>query len=292
MKICPACQKTYDDAQNFCLEDGTTLVGAPQGMPPQPGGGYSRNAAPTEVLQGTPTGGYQGPTSPPPSYSPPPPQWATPEAKKRSPLPWILVGALGLIAAVVGVILATRGSGTTTTGGGPGSTPTASPGRTTTPAGQAYNDPNGRFSVTLPTGYPSFTSQKQTQPTLAGPIELNMLLSEKPEGAFVVGYSDFPESSFEGRTPKKMLEDGRDGSLRNIKATLEKQEDITVQGRTGLAVYGSASTGAKPYYVRFNFILDKPRAYQVGYMGYNRADLDKPEVQAFFDSFRIKESKK
>lgn len=291
MKICPACQKTYDDAQNFCLEDGTTLVGAPQGMPPQPGGGYGRSAAPTEVLQGTPTGGYQGPTSPPPYSSPPPPQWAPPAAQKRSPLPWILVGALGLIAAVVGIVIATRSSGTTTSGGP--ETSTASPGRTgSTSSGQAYNDPNGRFSVALPSDYPAFKSSKQTQPTLAGPIELNMLLSEKPEGAFVVGYSDFPEAAFEGRTPKKMLEDGRDGSLRNIKATLEKQEDITVQGRTGLAVYGSASTGAKPYYVRFNFILDKPRAYQVGYMGYNRADLDKPEVQAFFDSFRIKDAAK
>ena len=285
MKICPVCQKTYDDTQNFCLEDGTTLTGAPP-----MGGGYNRSAAATEVLPGgIPTVGHQGPTSPPPPHSPPPPQWAPAPAQKRSPLPWILVGALGLIAAVVGIILATRGGGDTTAGGDPGSTPTASPGATaSTAAGQTYNDPNGRFSVTLPSDYPAFTSQKQTQPTLAGPVELNMLLSEKPTGAFIVGYSDFPESAFEGRTPKKMLEDGRDGSLKNISATLEKQQDLTVQGRTGLAVYGSASSGGKPYYVRFNFILDKPRAYQVGYLAYNRADLDKPEVQAFFDSFKMK----
>jgi len=283
MKICPVCQKTYDDTQNFCLEDGTTLTGAPAG------GGYSRTAAPTEVLQGTPTAGYQGPTSPPPPYSPPPPQWAPAQAQKRSPLPLILIGALVLIGAVVGIILATRGGSGTTTGSDPGLTPTASPGKTTSTAqGQTYNDPNGRFSVTLPSDYPAFKSQKQTQPTLAGPVELNMLLSEKPNGAFIVGYSDFPEAAFEGRTPKKMLEDGRDGSLKNINATLEKQEDLTVQGRTGLAVYGSASSGGRPYYVRFNFILDKPRAYQVGYLTYTRADLDKPEVQAFFDSFKMK----
>ena len=284
MKICPVCQKTYDDTQNFCLEDGTTLTGASGA-----GGGYSRTAAPTEVLQGTPTAGYQGPTSPPP-YTPPPPQWAPAPAQKRSPLPWILVGVLGLIAAIVGIVLATRGgSGTTTTGGDPGSTPTASPGGTTsTPSGKTYDDPAGRFSITLPSDYPEFKSSKQTQPTLAGPVELNMLLSEKPSGAFIVGYSDFPETAFEGRTPKKMLEDGRDGSLKNINATLEKQQDLTVQGRTGLAVYGSASSGGRPYYVRFNFILDKPRAYQVGYLAYNRADLDKPDVQAFFDSFKMK----
>src|SRR5215212_10801862 len=285
MKICPVCQKTYDDTQNFCLEDGTTLTGGAA-----TGGGYNRSAAATEVLQGTPTAGYQGPTTQPPPYSPPPPpqQWAPPHPPpKKSPLPWILVGALGLIAAVVGIVLATRGSGTTSTGRGQEPTPTASPGGTTSPAGgKTYDDPNGRFSVALPSGYPEFKSSKQTQPTLAGPVELNMLLSEKTEGAFIVGYSDFPEAAFEGRTPKKMLEDGRDGSLKNINATLEKQQDLNMQGRTGIAVYGSASTGGKPYYVRFNFILDKPRAYQVGYLAYNRADLDKPEVQAFFDSFK------
>ena len=172
------------------------------------------------------------------------------------------MGALGLVAVVVGIILATRGgSDTPTTGGGGNSTPSASPGRTTSAAaGKTYNDPNGRFSVALPSDYPEFKSSKQTQATLAGPVELNMLLSEKPNGAFIVGYSDFPEAAFEGRTPKKMLEDGRDGSLKNISATLEKQQDLTIQGRTGLGVYGSASSGGRPYYVRFNFILDKPRA--------------------------------
>ena len=279
MKTCPVCQRTYDDAQNFCLEDGATLVSAPA-----TGGGYSRTAAPTEVLQGTPTAGYQGPTSQPPPYSPPPPQWAPPAAQKRSPLPWILLGALGLIAAVVGIIFATRGGSGTTTTGGP-----ASPGGTTSTAqGQTYNDPGGRFSVTLPADYPEFKSQKQTRATFAGPVDLNMLLSEKPDGAFIVGYSDFPEAAFVGRTPKKMLEDGRDGALKNINATLEKQQDLTVQGRTGLGIYGSANGGGKSYYVRFNFILDKPRAYQVGFLAYNREDLDKPEVQAFFDSFKMK----
>ena len=85
-----------------------------------------------------------------------------------------------------------------------------------------------------------------------------------------------------------MLEDGRDGALRNINATLEKQNDITVQGKTGLDIYGSTNQQGKDIYVRFQFVLDKPRAYQIGYLAYKRADLDKPDVQAYFDSFRIK----
>jgi hypothetical protein len=214
-------------------------------------------------------------------------------------LPWIIVGALVLAAAVVGITLAMRGSDSamtaTTTGGGqtpsPVTSPAASPVRTSsTPAasGSTYESTDGRFQITLPPGFSSFTSQKTTQPTAAGPIELTIMQSENAQGAAVMGYSDFPDASFEGRTPKKMLEDGRDGALKNINATLEKQEDLTIQGRTGLKIYGSTTNDGKDIYVRFQFVLDKPRAYQIGYLAYDRADLDKPEVQAYFDSFKMK----
>jgi hypothetical protein len=303
MKRCPACNKTYDDTQNFCLDDGTTLVseGASSSgshMPPENYPSH-RSAAPTEVLRDPQTSGYQGSTTPPPPVNyqvppPPSPYMSSPtQPRKRSPMPWFIVGALALLAAIVGIILATRGSSETTTGGGGGSnsTPTSSPGTPSsspTTSGLAYTDPDGRFSITLPPGFKAFTAQKTSQPTPAGPIDLNILQSETLQGACVLGFSDFPEASFEGRTPKKMLEDGRDGALRNINATLEKQQDITVQGKTGLDIYGSTASEGKNIYVRFQFVLDKPRAYQIGYLAYNRADLDKPEVQAYFDSFRLK----
>jgi len=304
MKRCPACSKTYDDTQNFCLDDGTTLVSEVAGSSgshlPTENLPYNRSSAPTEVLRDPQTSGYQGsPTTPPPPANyqvapppPPPSPYMSAPAQKRSPMPWFIVGALALVAAIVGIIFATRGSGETTTGvGGTTSSPTSSPGKTSsspTASGIAYTDPAGRFGITLPPGFKAFTAQKQSQPTPAGPIDLNILQSETLQGACVLGYSDFPEASFEGRTPKKMLEDGRDGALRNINATLEKQEDITVQGKTGLDIYGSTTSGGRSIYVRFQFILDKPRAYQIGYLAYNRADLDKPDVQAYFNSFRIK----
>lgn len=160
--------------------------------------------------------------------------------------------------------------------------------RMTGSAGPSYDSPDGKFTITLPPGHGQFRSQSQTQPTAAGDVQLHILQSEVSKGAAVVGYSDFPEKAFEGRTPQKMLEDGRDGALRNIGGTLEKQESITTQGKTGLSIYGTAMSGGKPVYLRFNFILDKPRAYQIGYLAYDRADLDKPEINAYFDSFRLK----
>ncbi len=34
MKICPACNQTYDDNQNYCLNDGATLIDSQDDAPP------------------------------------------------------------------------------------------------------------------------------------------------------------------------------------------------------------------------------------------------------------------
>jgi hypothetical protein len=81
MRQCPACNRTYEDTQQFCVQDGTPLVGpAPQ------------------AAQGPP---------PPPSWGPTPPPSAP---KKRKIWPWVLGGlvllvggGILLIAIVLGV---------------------------------------------------------------------------------------------------------------------------------------------------------------------------------------------
>ncbi|HEX8846067.1 MAG TPA: hypothetical protein VF791_15560 [Pyrinomonadaceae bacterium] len=293
MKRCPACNTTYGDEQNFCLNDGTTLVSEATGSydygTPTANLPHGRNAAPTEVMYATPTA---PPMQPAPMYAPPVQQ-------KRSPLPWILVGAVLLIGAAVAVFFLTRNSGgdggstasgTTTTGntstGNRGTNTSATP--TPTASGINYSSPDGRFGITLPPGFSQFVSQKQTQPTPVGPIDLNILQSENPNGACVVSYLDMPEAANQGRSPQKLLEDGRDGAMRNINATLEKENNITVQGRPGISVYASASSQGRSFYLRYYFIMDKQRAYQIGYLAYNRSELDKPAVQAYLDSFNMK----
>jgi TonB family protein len=291
MKSCPVCHSAYDDAQNFCLNDGSTLVSASPDSSasslPTENLPYNRSSAPTDVMYAAPTSG--APFAPP--TSPPNAPYMTPPVQKRSssssPLPWILGGgAILLIAAALIIFLATRRPKDTTTTTSSGSDATST-GTTSTSSGLTYDSPDGRFSVTLPPGFSQFKSQTISQPSPAGNIELNIMQTENTSGGCMLAYSDFPEASFQGRTPLKMLEDGRDGALRNIGGTLEKQENLTVQGKTGIAVYGSGSSSGKTFYVRFNFILDKPRAYQVGYLAYDRADLDKPDVQAYFDSFHL-----
>src|SRR5215210_2001669 len=109
MKRCSVCQRTYpDDAQNFCLEDGSTLISTAPGNP------YDQRSAPTEMM-------YPAkPTAPPavplaagrPPVAAPFNSYATP---KKSPLPWILGGGGVLVAAIIAVVLIANGGSKTDT---------------------------------------------------------------------------------------------------------------------------------------------------------------------------------
>ena len=133
MKLCPTCQRTYeDDALRFCLEDGTALVGA-EGSAYDPGATIKIPATrvtsdtPTEVMsedQLAPTRAaapraaerattQAAPRTPTPARKYEPQAESAPAARKSSAAPWILGAAvvLGLSAIAVAVIM-TRGGGT------------------------------------------------------------------------------------------------------------------------------------------------------------------------------------
>lgn len=107
MKTCPTCNRTYaDDAQRFCLNDGTPLVGGVDTGPlsggaPQPQAGGPQPQQPYQQ-----PGAWTPPGSPPPG-APPPPSWQTPPPPKRRVWPWVLgiVAVLGIgLIALIGVI--------------------------------------------------------------------------------------------------------------------------------------------------------------------------------------------
>lgn len=118
MKICPSCNRTYTDASlNFCLEDGTPLVGetAP-GADPNATVRYTEirdtNPPATQIYPSLPPADAprapqtQGP-APRPVQPAPPPQWGPPPAssaglapRRKSSAVWWIVGG----AAVIGVI--------------------------------------------------------------------------------------------------------------------------------------------------------------------------------------------
>ena len=88
MKRCPSCQRTYeDDAQTFCINDGTPLVSA---------------TAPSSFTPGAQQGGWTEPAAPSgPAWSPP---GVGTQPAKRSKWPWILAGVAVLLVGFVIIV--------------------------------------------------------------------------------------------------------------------------------------------------------------------------------------------
>jgi hypothetical protein len=293
MKRCPACNRNYSDDQNFCLDDGTTLVGAPSneydsaGAPtvnyPYPGG-----PPPTEIMHGNPTASNRPQqTSPPPA----PPQAFMPpmmpyqqQPQKRSPLPWIIaVLAILVIGAAAVIFLSNRKSTTTVGGTTPGGSPSFSPSSSPTTSSSTWETINGDgFTLSMP-GTPS--KNDSTIPSAAGPLQLRMYTLSKGFEGFITGYTEYPDIVFSSSKPEDLLDGAQNGAISNVKGEVTSQRSITVAGNPGREIVGTSPAQNVGFTARV--ILAKPRMYMLVYTQY---DKDKPisgDGQKFLDSFQI-----
>lgn len=114
MKQCPACNRTYtDDAQLFCLEDGTQLISASFGGGSSPSS-FDPNATlaynPTRDTNPPPENFYpQAPhaQTPPasPAWSPTPYTPQVQQARKPNAKPWIIGAVVGVIVLGIGIVV-------------------------------------------------------------------------------------------------------------------------------------------------------------------------------------------
>ena len=112
MKRCPQCQSVYEDAKNFCLNDGTPLVAdvaearPVTPTPPAPQTSPFPPAPPTQSVGGwSQAGSWQSQQQPPPQ-PPASSQWQPP--RKRRVWPWV-VGVLGVLTVGVVTLLGVVG---------------------------------------------------------------------------------------------------------------------------------------------------------------------------------------
>lgn len=151
-----------------------------------------------------------------------------------------------------------------------------------------FTSEDGKFSILIP---PEFeTPKKETTfiPTEFGKVDITSYLTQNANGSLMIMYNDFPESIFNERDTKRMFDESRDNALKTVNATLEKEEESTFQGYPKRTIYLSTSVENQKLYSRFDFIIIKPRLYQIAFVGYKKTDLEQESVKKFFNSFKIK----
>lgn len=152
--------------------------------------------------------------------------------------------------------------------------------------GTPFTSDAGGFAVTMPAGFAPLQEKrneatKMTGYTSSGPNNVSCNVS----------YSEFSDAlASQLDTPEKMdkaLGAMRDNSVRGMGGIPDKEEKISVQGHPGLSVNGTIP-GAQTVYFRMNNVIAKARGYRFGCLSTNKDELDKPEIQSFFNSFQLK----
>jgi len=290
MKRCSACTRTYPDDQNFCFDDGTTLVAAPVGSfdsSDSPTADFHyRGSAPTEMMHGTPTtSGRPVQTSPPPAFM------MAPYPQRRSPVPWIVGGLLLLVVGVVVVVLvASRNSGSTgvtssgtTAGASPSFSPSYTPGSTPSSSSSTWETVSGDgFTISMP-GTPA--KNDDTIPSAAGPLPLRMYTLSKGFEGFITGYTEYPDVVFTSAEPEALLDGAQQGAISNVNGEVTSQRPITVAGNPGREIVGTSPSQNIGFTARV--ILAKPRMYMLVYTQYDKSKPISADGKRFLESFQI-----
>lgn len=289
MKHCPVCQRPYpDDAQNFCLDDGTTLIrdeSSSQNSYP-----YDNRSAPTEVMYPGQTASNRAAaeTTPPFLAIYPPP--------KRNRLPWVLGGLALLIICVVVIIFAARSSrvsqggfGSPTPSTSPGFTPSTSPTRsatpspTTTTSDLSWQNVNGDgFTISMP-GTPS--KSEQTEPSLAGPITIHLYTVTHGYEGFMVGNTRYPDSVFASGNSDDIMNGARNGAVSSINGEVTNEHSITVGGYSGREVTGKSPSKNLGFTIRL-FVV-RPQMYMILYTQYDKDKATSEDGRKYLDSFQL-----
>ena len=195
--------------------------------------------------------------------------------------------------ALAALACAVSSCGGSAAGGGGGSSSAgvnASAGGAAAASASRYTSGEGKFSVTPPEGYGPFSEKKETSPTPAGEGESHYLTSKNASGHLaVVEYHVLPDVLFQRGNIREGLVGMRDEFLGKVTGVAESSDPVTVGGHDGLAVRGfNPLPDNKGFgYFRLVYVAAPPRIYRVGLITTEKADLDSPGVNAYFDSFQL-----
>ncbi len=142
----------------------------------------------------------------------------------------------------------------------------------------------------MPPGYAKPQKQVLSKPTLVGKISFTIYTSKKGGDTCLLGFNSYPDSVFENQTKNQMLENGMQAAIKTGNGKLAKNTDFSFSGYPGRSFYVSGESNGSQFYARFDCFIIQPSLYQIGYvsMGSDKSTVEKPEINAFFDSFIYK----
>jgi len=147
----------------------------------------------------------------------------------------------------------------------------------------------GNFSITLPQGFktPEYTMNPIS--TEVGEITTMNYISYSDLGACMVGVSQYPDklAALISQKQKEVLQGAQAGALRNMDATLIRQEEYTLNGNPGRTLWFRSMAEGQPLYGQMRLICAMPRLYHILYLTDQEGNLQSSGVQGYFGSFQL-----
>lgn len=155
------------------------------------------------------------------------------------------------------------------------------------PVGVKLGSREGRFNVEFPPGFTNPEQRTVEVETPAGKLPMTLYTSSQDtSSAYMIAFLDYPLDAFQAGI-EKMLDGAREGALKNMNATLEKQESVTLSGHPGRSITFKGTSQGKEVFGRIDYYIAKPRLYQILFLTSNKARVTTPEITKCFSSFTI-----
>ncbi|MFQ3580446.1 MAG: hypothetical protein SNJ67_04210 [Chloracidobacterium sp.] len=142
---------------------------------------------------------------------------------------------------------------------------------------------DGGFRVRLPRGF----EQPKREESPNGAV-LAFTSTSANETVCSVAVRTFTRPELGNATPDQVMDAARDALLRPYKGAIEQEDRYIVQGHPARAVFFGGVRDDKAIFGRVDFIFARPRLYQLAVVTTLPIELDRDDVQRFFESFTLK----
>ncbi|OYT70779.1 MAG: hypothetical protein CFK52_10130 [Chloracidobacterium sp. CP2_5A] len=140
----------------------------------------------------------------------------------------------------------------------------------------------GGFRVRLPRGF----EQPKREESSNGAVVV-FTSAAANETACQVAVRTFARPELGNATADQVMDAARDALLRPYRGAIEQEDSYVVQGHPARAVFFSGARGDKAVFGRVDFIFASPRLYQLAIVATFPVELDRDDVQRFFESFTL-----
>jgi hypothetical protein len=157
------------------------------------------------------------------------------------------------------------------------------PGRTGKPGtGSQVTSAENNFRCVFPGGF----EQPKREESSTGKV--TAFSSVSPSGpACTLAVRTFDKTELGNATPDQIMDAARNALLPRYKGTIDQEDPYVVQGYPARAVFFTGTADEKTVFGRVDFVVVKMRFYQLAYTSPNYNDLDRDDVQGFFESFTL-----